>query len=291
MSSLGPMVDARGVAVELPQPPRRVVSLVPSTTETLFALGVGDRVVGVTRFCVHPAEALVGLCKVGGTKDLDLDRLAALNPDLVLANAEENTREIFAAIEGQWPLYVSFPRTVDDAVEDLSVIARLVDAEPAGARLRADIREARAQAAQGAEAFSYSYLCWWRPAMAVGDDTFVAAMLAELGGRNVHVGGARYPVVSPEEVRAADVLLLSSEPFPFAEKHRREVAEWAGLPVERVILVDGEACSWHGARMAEGLRSLAALRRSSLSRILQERRGAGNQVDGEGPTRLAPAAR
>lgn len=259
MNAPPPFVDARGERVELPGYPQRIVSLVPSTTETLFALGVGARVVGITRYCVHPAESLVGLCKVGGTKDLEIDRLAALQPDLILANAEENTREIFDTIQGRWPLYVSFPRTVDDAIEDLGVLASLVGAERCGAELRERILRARAIARRGARPFSYSYLCWWRPAMAASADTFIAAMLAEIGGRNVLAGDVRYPIVQAEDVREADVLLLSSEPFPFAEKHRQEVADWAGLPQERVLRVDGEACSWHGARMAEGFRALAEL--------------------------------
>lgn len=252
-------VDARGLAVQLAGLPQRIVSLVPSTTESLFALGVGERVVGITRYCVHPAESLVGLCKVGGTKDIDLDRLEALRPDLILANAEENTREIFDAVQGRWPLYVSFPITVDDALHDLAAIASLVGAERRGAELLQDILKEREIARQRVVPFSYSYLCWWRPAMAASADTFIAAMLAEIGGRNTQTGGSRYPTVQPEDLREAEVLLLSSEPFPFAEKHRQEVADWAGVPLERIVRVDGEACSWHGARMAAGFRVLAEL--------------------------------
>ena len=115
--------DARGTTLTLAAPPQRIVSLVPSTTESLFALGCGERVVGITRFCVHPAEGLVGRVKVGGTKDLDMARLCALQPDLVIGNAEENTRELFAAIEAEGiPLHVAFPRTVDDALADLLTI-------------------------------------------------------------------------------------------------------------------------------------------------------------------------
>jgi ABC-type Fe3+-hydroxamate transport system substrate-binding protein len=243
------VTDARGVPLALARPPQRVVSLVPSTTETLFDLGLPP--VGVTRFCVHPRAAR-GLPKVGGTKDLDLDRLAALDPDLVVGNAEENTREIFAAVEGRWPVWVAFPRTVDQAVADIAALGVIVgrSAEPwlsAIAAARATVPRAP---------FRYVYLVWRRPWMAAGPDTFVAAMLAEAGGVNV-VPQGRYPEVEVGLLREADLVLLPSEPFPFQERHAAELGAATGLPLHRFRKVDGAMLSWHGTRMAQGLAYLA----------------------------------
>ena len=260
--------DARGTTLTLAAPPQRIVSLVPSTTESLFALGCGERVVGITRFCVHPAEGLVGRVKVGGTKDLDMARLCALQPDLVIGNAEENTRELFAAIEAEGiPLHVAFPRTVDDALADLLALGRLVGAAEAAAAQVARIQAARARlhAQVQGEGLRYAYLIWRRPWMAINDQTFIAALLAEAGG--VNVLGAhpdRYLTLAggAAELAAAqpEVVLLSSEPFPFQEKHADELAAESGLPRARFVLVDGERCSWHGVRMAEALGYLADLR-------------------------------
>jgi ABC-type Fe3+-hydroxamate transport system substrate-binding protein len=256
-----PLVDARGLRFAPAAPPRRIVSLVPSTTESLFALGAGPSVVGVTRFCVHPAEGLRGLSRVGGTKDLDLARLAALDPDLVLANAEENTREIFAAIEGRWPLFVAFPRDLDTAIADLRDLGRLVHQEAAAAALVGRIQAARAALAARPPRRAL-YLVWREPWMAVSPDTFISALLAEAGLHNpLPADGPRYPTLEPAALAALDpdLVLLSSEPFPFREKHRAELAARSGLPLERFRLVDGERCSWHGARLEQALPYLGSL--------------------------------
>lgn len=240
------IVDALGVEVA-PGPRSRVVSLVPSTTESLHALGVPP--VGVTRFCVHPAHAR-DVVKVGGTKDIEWDRLMALSPELVLGNVEENSREIHQKLTRRGvPSFFQFPRTLDDAEQDLLDLGALVGAD-ATPHVQA-VRAARAQLVP--RAFRYAYLIWRQPWMASGAETFISALLGELGGTNALPG--RYPTVELRDLADVDVLLLSSEPFPFAERHAAEVR--AALPDTRVVLVDGEACSWHGVRMASSLRRLA----------------------------------
>jgi iron complex transport system substrate-binding protein len=251
--------DGRGHRLSLPTPPQRIVSLVPSTTETLFALGCGDRVVGLTRVCVHPADRVAGRIKVGGTKDLDEARLRGLAPDLVFGNVEENTPEIFSTVEAICPLHAAFPRTVDDALEDLLAVGALTDTRAAAAEHHARIVAARPAAATR-RPFTYAYLIWRRPWMASSSETFIASMLAEFGGRNVFADRQpRYFELSAGELSAAapDVVLLSSEPFPFKDRHRDELAAESGLPADRFALVDGEYCSWHGVRMAAGLDYLA----------------------------------
>ena len=254
-------IDGRGHALALPAPPARIVSLVPSTTETLFDLGAGDRVVGCTRFCVHP-PAVRALPKVGGTKDADPARVSALRPDLVVGNCEENTRELFDAIEAFAPLWAAFPRDVDGALDDLAALGDLIGAAPEAAALGAAIADARvaARAATAGRTFRYAYLIWREPWMAAGPDTFIAAMLSEVGGVNVLAASAgRFPELTLAALRDADpdVVLLSSEPFPFRERHRAELADATGLPLARFRFVDGEAASWHGSRMRHALPMLA----------------------------------
>jgi ABC-type Fe3+-hydroxamate transport system substrate-binding protein len=229
------------------------VSLVPSTTETLFDLGVGDRVVGVTRFCVHPDEAR-GRPKIGGTKDADPARIEALGPDLVVANCEENTREIFDALGGMVPVWAAFPRTLDDALADLRSLGTLVgsDAEPVCRAIELE------RARLSPRPFSFTYLIWKDPWMAVGPDTFISALLREAGGTNESTAVDRFPVVTVEELRRREgLLLLSSEPFPFAERHVAALVD-AGISRERIHLVDGELLSWHGSRLRLGLPYLRA---------------------------------
>ncbi|MFT5587742.1 MAG: iron complex transport system substrate-binding protein [Cognaticolwellia sp.] len=234
------LIDARGQALLLPRPPQRIVSLVPSTTETLFALGLGDRVVGVTRFCESPAQ-VKGLSKVGGTKDVELDRLLALQPDLVIGNVEENSLQIAEQVGAHFPLWMAFPKSVDDALQDLRDLGEICGVSPAAERWVARIQAARASLKP--VPFTYLYLIWRKPWMAAGQDCFISALLEEFGGENLVPG--RYPELDLQQMRDLDPerVLLSSEPFPFAEKHR---AELEGLETH---LVDGALCSWHGVRL------------------------------------------
>ena len=258
------VTDGRGASIHLPATPRRIVSLVPSTTESLFSLGLGDAIVGVTRFCVHPAERIAGLTKVGGTKDLVLERLISLQPDLVIGNVEENTAEMFAAIEEHAPLYAAFPRTVDEAIADLRTMGRLVGAAAAAEQWAVRIEAARAALhAVARPGRRVAYLIWRKPWMAVGGDTFISAMLAEAGCSNAFADRpGRYPTITMDELAGVDAVLLSSEPFPFKERHRAEIAQRSGLAESRIFFVDGEMMSWHGVRMAAAMTWLEQTARS-----------------------------
>jgi len=266
------VIDGRGKEVMLPSVPARIVSLVPSTTESLFELGCADRVVGVSRFCVHPTE-VSEVPRVGGTKDVDIDRVLALEPDVVIGNCEENTREVFDALEAHVPVYAAFPRTVDEAMDDVGALGRLIGAELAAARWRAEADRARADLKQEiAERgfFRYGYLIWRQPWMTISNDTFIASMLREAGGVNVFGEHAsRFPVVEGNELGAAglDLLFLSSEPFPFREEHAAEIAGVSGLLRGQVRFVDGEYCSWHGVRMREAFEYLAGCLRNGWSQV------------------------
>jgi iron complex transport system substrate-binding protein len=266
--------------------PQRIVSLVPSTTESLAALGAAERVVGRTRYCVHPQPWVDSVPACGGTKDPDLAAIAALAPDLIVVNREENKPAHFPALEALAPLLVGYPRDVDGALADLRALAARVGAESEGealverielarqrmhAALRGGPGDANAAAAGLASAlprrtagesraapprFRYAYLIWRRPWMSVNADTFIHALLAEAGGENVCAAATdRYPKLTLDELIAADpdVLLLASEPYPFEEEH---VPEFGPLAL-RCALVDGELLSWHGARLAQAFPYLA----------------------------------
>jgi len=261
-------VDASGVALELPAPPRRIVSLIPSTTELLCALGLADALVGVTVYCVEPRDVVRGKTRVGGVKDPDLAAIRALAPDLVVANIEENRREDVDALRADGiPVWVTYPRTVAEGlamIRDLGDVtggreaarALLDTLEPLYARVRA--RAARR------DPVSVFYPIWRRPWMTIGADTYVHDLLATCGGANVFADRERYPAVSLDEMaaRAPEVILLPDEPFRFRRAHLADFDAYAAVPAvrdRRIHLVDGKPFSWHGPRLAEALSKLPDL--------------------------------
>jgi ABC-type Fe3+-hydroxamate transport system substrate-binding protein len=238
----------------------RIVSLCPSLTELVFDLGVGDSLVGRTKFCVHPADRVGAVEKVGGTKNPRIDRIVALAPDLVLMNEEENRVEDARALEAAGlRIHASLPRTAEETAAMVRSIAHAVGADSRGEEIASDIerRAARVrEAARGKAPVRYAYLIWREPWMTVNSDTFIAELLGMAGGVNVFGGeGERYPTITLQQLRdaAPDVVLLSSEPFPFADKHVGELAELLGWAPGRFVLVDGELLSWHGSRTPRGI--------------------------------------
>jgi iron complex transport system substrate-binding protein len=238
----------------------RLLSLCPSLTELVFDLGRGEDLVGRTKFCVHPAGRVERVESVGGTKNPKIARIVELVPDLVLLNEEENRREDADALAAAGlRCHVSFPRDVGETARMVRDIGAVLDRPAEAERIAADVERRAARVREGARqapAVRYAYVIWRNPWMVAGGDTFVTAMLALPGGVNVFADRAeRYPTVTPEELAAADpdVVLLSSEPFPFKEKHREELAAATGLPRERMQFVDGEYLSWHGSRTPDGI--------------------------------------
>lgn len=251
--------DPRIRSAALSPSPRRIVSLVPSATETLFALGAGGWLVGRTRWCTRPAAGVAGLPAVGGTKDPDLDAIRALRPDLVLANAEENRAQDIAVLAAEVDVHVAFPRDVPGVLADLVALgARLASPQAADAlagRIAAQRRALRARA----RPFRFACAIWRAPWRFAGPDTYASALLQEAGGVNVAPPGpGRYPPLEPAALAAAapDVVLLTSEPFPFRPGHAAELGPLA----PRVRLADGQLLGWHGARTEAGLAWLRGLR-------------------------------
>jgi ABC-type Fe3+-hydroxamate transport system substrate-binding protein len=249
--------------------PRRVVSLVPSTTESVCALGAADLLVGCTNYCTEPAEALQVVAKVGGTKNPQLSAILELEPDLVLCNAEENRAEDIERLAACVPTLVQTPRTVVEAADELRQLAvrlgRLDEVEPFLLRIEARIAEAEVAALQSPRRRVY-YAVWRKPWMTVSGDTFIHDVLHLCGAESVGAGDSgRYPAVEPREAvaRGVDLVLLPSEPWEFDRAQRDEVAASGVFGDAEVALCDGRDFCWHGARMADGLgRALAALRQS-----------------------------
>ena len=262
-------VDASGTTVRLAAPPRRIVSLIPSTTETLCHLGLADALVGVTAYCVEPRDVVRGKTRVGGEKDPDLAAIRALAPDLVVANVEENVREHVETLRA-WgiPVWVTYPRTVAEA---LAMIRDLGEVTGTGARataLLAELEPLRAEteaAAARRPRARVFYPIWRGPWMTVGTDTYVHDLLRVCGGDTIFADRpARYPVVTLDEVaaRAPDVILLPDEPFRFRRAHVRDFAPFPDVPAVRdgrIRLVDGKLFSWHGPRLGQALRAIPAL--------------------------------
>ncbi|WP_022835532.1 helical backbone metal receptor [Salisaeta longa] len=252
--------DALGRAVSLAQPPERIVSLVPSQTELLAALDVGERVVGITRFCERPEHWREEKILVGGTKQVDPEAVAACRPDLIIANKEENTPDDVSALAEEAPVYVTDVATVPAACAMMRAVGRLVDRAAAADRLAARVADGFA-ALDVQDTLRAAYFIWRDPWMTVGGDTFIHDVMQRAGLRNVFADTTRYPEVTLDAVRAAapDVVLCSSEPFPFHQKPRftEDMRDAVEAPVH---VVDGQLFSWYGARLLHAPSYLQALR-------------------------------
>ncbi len=266
----GPFVDASGVALILPEPPRRIISLVPSVTEILFLLGVGPAVAGCTTYCTEPPEGVLATTRVGGTKTPRLDLIRALRPDLVVANIEENHREHVETLRG-WgiPVHVNYPRTVAEGIRLVRELGQVTGAAERGAALAEDLEqrcaEVTARARGRARPTRVFYPIWRRPYMTINRDTYVHDVLAACGGENVCADlERRYPEVTLDAVAAArpEVILLPDEPYRFREAHAADFTPYPEMPAVRdgrIHLVDGRLASWFGPRMAQAFATLPDL--------------------------------
>ena len=255
--------------VAAPARPRRIVSLIPSITELLFALGLDDRIVGATVFCTEPRDRVARIAKVGREKDPDLSRIRALAPDLVVANMEENRRDVVEALRAAGvAVWVTFPRTVAEGIGLIRELGTLTGTEATAAAMAGPIEAAhRAVLTRVAALPRARVFCpiWRGPYMTVNRDTYVHDMLRTCGGENVFAGReTRYPTVTLDDVREAapDVILLPDEPYRFRAAHRADFAPLADVPAVRagrVRLVDGKLLSWYGPRIGEAFERLPAL--------------------------------
>lgn len=246
-----------GRVLQVPEQPTRIVTLVPSQTELLADLGLDDEVVGITKFCVHPERWFRSKIRVGGTKSVHFDRVAALQPDLIIANKEENVADQVNALSRLAPVWVSDIKTLDDARQMIRLVGELCDMESRAEQIALGIEHGFTGLPTKKQRVAY---CIWRePWMWAGGDTFIHDVLQRCGWINVLIDMMRYPALDLDQLQARnpDVVLLSSEPYPFREKHIAEIND--KIPQARVLLVDGEMFSWYGSRLLHAPEYLGSL--------------------------------
>ncbi|AZQ43936.1 helical backbone metal receptor [Nonlabens ponticola] len=239
--------------IELAQPAQRIVSLVPSQTELLFDLGLEDRIVGITRFCVHPARALETKTVVGGTKKVIQKRIKELQPDLIICNKEENTCEMVTRCQQIGPTYVSDIKTLQDSLYMIADIGKLTGTSDKATHLIKEISTAFDHLNSFKELRAL-YLIWKNPYMSIGHDTFIHDMMSHAGLDNVLIYQTRYPTLTIQQIvdLAPQVILFSSEPYNFKEVDMQDIVlafAKADKSQPNCILVDGELFAWYGSRL------------------------------------------
>ncbi len=266
--------DDVGTIHEFAAPPRRIVSLVPSLTESVIALGGADRLVGVTEWCIRPEDVVKSIPKVRGTKNPYIQKILELEPDLVLANHEENRERHVAELRRYVPVFLTYPRTVFDALKTLKDLGQILAVSEHAGELIETCEFLLDGARQKSDPYFHTACLIWRdPWMVVGHDTYTGDLLGQFGLINVfREDDGRYPETSLETLaeREPEVVLLPNEPFEFEEQHKDEVqsAIWKSAPGCRVVLLEGSFLTWWGARTLPALTYLSEIRRDLCDRNL-----------------------
>jgi len=246
--------DQTGRTVFLKSTPHRIISLVPSQTELLFDLGLDEQVVGITKFCVHPPAWFYTKKRTGGTKKLNIDIIHQLQPDLIIANKEENAKEQVEELASRYPVWISDVSNLADAYEMINQIGWITEKANEAKEIIESIKKEfsrlrNAHSLPVGGAGGICYLIWNDPYMTIGGDTFINSMLEAAGLENAFKNQTRYPEITIEELKSKyiETLLLSSEPFHFKQKHIDQLQPL--LPHVKIALVDGEMFSWYGSRL------------------------------------------
>lgn len=227
----------------------RIISLVPSITELLIDLGLGKDIVGRTKFCIHPKGQVSSIPKIGGTKNIHVDKVLALAPTHIIANKEENTKDQIQQLQASCNVLVTKISDYPQALAAIREIGIFTDSQSTTNPMVAKIEEAFSKLQSMTSRLRVCYLIWRRPYMTIGADTFIHDMLYRCGLHNVYEEYTRYPEVAIDDliVRQPDLVFLSSEPYPFTVEHMEEIQK--ALPDTKILLVDGEYFSWYGSRM------------------------------------------
>lgn len=261
--------DGLGRKVVLGSPPQRIVSLVPSITETIIELGARGRLVGITNYCIHPAPLVRGIAKVGGTKGFSPEKIDELRPDLVIANKEENRRHQIERLREKYDVFVTYPRDVDQAIQMVADLAVITGTGPVADEFSQSCGRLLGEIDQAGTSTPHHTACmiWRDPWMAAGPDSYMSALLERTGFANVFAGTSeRYPETTIEAVidKNVDVIMLPSEPYEFGGKDRAEVQALVRKRGRRtrVLLVEGSYLTWFGSRTLPGLRYLWDVKKS-----------------------------
>ena len=239
----------------------KIVSTVPSQTELLFDLGLEEHIVGITKFCVHPKGQVSNIQKIGGTKNLNINRILDLSPDLIIANKEENTKEQIELLQSHTRVFISDVKTVPDALDLVTEIGELCDVEAKASLLKHKLENIYDQI-HSQKAKRVLYLIWRDPLMSIGNDTYIHHMLEHMGYRNVLADQSRYPEVEFQSIKelSPDMIMLSSEPYPFKEVHLDQFR--IKFPEIESRIVDAEVFSWYGSRLIHLEQEAIALKSS-----------------------------
>lgn len=227
----------------------KIISLVPSITETLFDFGLTDHeVIGRTKFCVHPKELVKNVEIIGGTKNLNISKIKSLSPDLIIANKEENDKAQVEELMKDFTVWVTDIETLEDNQNFLTKLGILLNKEKIAQNFNQKINSIF-NLKKTTDPIKVAYLIWKNPYMTVGSDTFIHEIIEKLGFGNLFKNEKRYPEISLDQMQEADFIFLSTEPFPFQQKHAEELQN--ELPGKKIIVVDGEAFSWYGTHLAK----------------------------------------
>jgi ABC-type Fe3+-hydroxamate transport system substrate-binding protein len=239
----------------------RIVCLVPSLTELLIDLGLEEQIIGRTRFCIHPEDKVDQIPIIGGTKNPRIEDIIEMQPDIVIANKEENRKEDIEALRSHVPIELTDIASIEDALITIHEMGKLFDVSEKAHQLINDITEAF-EDRPDEYPLQTAYLIWRDPYMSVGNDTYIHDILQKWNLTNAFGNQKRYPEVTGLELRQTnlDLILLSSEPYPFKEKHLKEIEELNSSA--RVMLVDGEWFSWYGSRMLKSFKELNLWRKA-----------------------------
>lgn len=257
------ITDQLGRTLIFTQSPITVVSTVPSITEFLCDLGLEEKIIGITKFCIYPESVFRSKERIGGTKTLKVDRILELAPDLIIANKEENTKDQIEELAEHLNIYVSDVFDIQTNEEMMDAIAKIFDKAKEVKVLKEQINNNQNLLLNYKfPLLKAMYIIWQNPIMSVGGDTFIHYMMETAGFQNVLHKNKRYPSLKAEQLRAykPDILLLSSEPFPFSEKHIQFFRDL--LPNTKIELVDGSFFSWYGSRVARAFEYFISLRKS-----------------------------
>jgi ABC-type Fe3+-hydroxamate transport system substrate-binding protein len=238
-------------------PPKRIISVVPSITELLYDLGLDDEVTGITKFCVHPEKWFRSKTRIGGTKKLNITKIKELRPDLIITNKEENTKEEIEELSVEFNVWLTDVSNLKEALMMINDIGELThkgsEAGTIITRIKTNFSKLRTKnpvrPGHPGPKLQTAYIIWKDPYMTVGGDTFISDMMKYCGLQNVFEENKRYPEIIPEQLSTINcqLVLLSSEPYPFKQKHIDELQQQ--LPGKKIILVDGEMFSWYGSRL------------------------------------------
>ena len=247
-NTLSIYTDQLGRELKLSSGHKKIISTVPSQTELLFDLGLGDSIIGVTWFCIHPREKCKAKAQIGGTKNLKIDKIRELKPDLIIANKEENEQSQIEELATEFPVWISDIKNLEQSLEMIASIGEITGTAGKAQDIIARISSIFENLPQSPPLRTV-YLIWRNPWMSIGSDTFIHDMLTRCGLINLCADMERYPELSTEALKTLnpELILLSSEPYPFKEKHIAELQSL--LPHARIQLVDGEMYSWYGTRL------------------------------------------